>query len=48
MDKSFWHQRWANNEIAFHASQPHPMLEKYSHVLGLKKDTRVFTDRALI
>lgn len=42
MDKSFWHQRWANNEIAFHASQPHPMLEKYSPMLGLKNDSRVF------
>ncbi len=42
MEKTFWHQLWEKNAIAFHASQPHLMLVKHAPSLGLKKDSRVF------
>ena len=29
MDKNFWRQKWERNEIAFHASEPNPLLVKY-------------------
>lgn len=42
MDTSFWHQRWENNEIAFHESEANPLLVKYFNELSLAKGSRVF------
>lgn len=42
MDPDFWHQKWENNEIAFHEGETNPALLKYFDQLGLKKGARVF------
>jgi thiopurine S-methyltransferase len=42
MDPSFWHQRWQNNEIAFHGGEPNPLLVQYFKELSLEKGRRVF------
>ena len=42
MDKTFWHQRWEENKIAFHESQANPLLVKYFKALSLAKGSRVF------
>ena len=33
MEHSFWHNKWQNNEIAFHEPQGNALLVKYSSVL---------------
>lgn len=42
MDESFWHQKWADNKIAFHNSQVNSLLVKYAGMLSLEKGDRVF------
>lgn len=42
MDPSFWHQRWGQNDIAFHESDANPLLVKYSKQLSLVEGSRVF------
>ena len=42
MDTKFWHEKWENNQIAFHASEANPFLVKYFGVLKLSKQRRVF------
>ena len=42
MDASFWHQKWADNNIAFHYSEANPLLVKHFDDLSLKADSRVF------
>jgi thiopurine S-methyltransferase len=42
MDPSFWHQRWAKNEIAFHEPKANPLLVTHFKVLSLAKGRRVF------
>jgi len=42
MEASFWHQRWAANEINFHQSKPNPLLLKYFDALDCKNDSRIF------
>lgn len=42
MDKSFWHQKWERNEIAFHESEANPLLVKYFDRLSLAPGSRVF------
>jgi thiopurine S-methyltransferase len=42
MEASFWHQRWENNEIAFHEKEANPLLVKYVAALSLAKGSRVF------
>lgn len=42
MDTNFWHQKWGNNDIAFHESEANPLLVKYSKDLSLVKGSRVF------
>ena len=42
MDASFWRQKWEKNEIAFHESEPNPLLVKYFKELSLAKGSRVF------
>ena len=42
MDASFWHQRWGENDIAFHQSEANPLLVKYFKALSLAEGSRVF------
>jgi thiopurine S-methyltransferase len=42
MDASFWHQRWEDNNIAFHESEANPLLVKYFKQLSLVNGNRVF------
>jgi thiopurine S-methyltransferase len=42
MDASFWHQRWGENNIAFHESEANPLLVKYFKELSLVEGDRVF------
>jgi thiopurine S-methyltransferase len=42
MDAGFWHQRWENNEIAFHESKANPLLVKHFTELSLAKGRRIF------
>jgi len=42
VEKSFWHQIWENNEIAFHRRQANPLLVKYFNKLNLAEGARVF------
>lgn len=42
MNLSFWHQRWENNEIGFHESQPNPLLVTHFHELFMAKGRRIF------
>lgn len=42
MDASFWHQRWGNNDIAFHKNEVNPLLVRYFAALSLAKGSRVF------
>jgi thiopurine S-methyltransferase len=42
MDPSFWHQRWENNEIAFHERKANPLLVEHFSELALAKGSRIF------
>ena len=42
MDASFWHQRWGENNIAFHESEANPLLVKYFKELSPVEGDRVF------
>jgi thiopurine S-methyltransferase len=42
MDPSFWHQRWAKNEIAFHEPKANPLLVRHFKELSLPTGRRVF------
>jgi len=42
MDKTFWQQKWEDNDIAFHASSANPLLVQYFKELSLAKGARVF------
>lgn len=42
MDTSFWHQKWATNNIAFHKSEVNPLLVNHLKELTLATDSRVF------
>lgn len=42
MDASFWHQKWENNEIAFHEGKANAHLVKFFGELSLAKGSRVF------
>lgn len=42
MDKNFWHQKWASNQIAFHEREANPLLVKYFSNLSLAKGSRLF------
>lgn len=42
MDASFWHNKWANNEIAFHRSNPNPLLVDHVKALSLTKGSVIF------
>jgi thiopurine S-methyltransferase len=42
MDPNFWHQRWEDDDIAFHERDANPLLVKYFDRLSLAKGSRVF------
>lgn len=42
MDASFWHQKWRENNIAFHKSEVNPLVVKYFKELSLVEGSRVF------
>jgi thiopurine S-methyltransferase len=42
MDATFWHQRWATNNIGFHRSEVNPLLVTYFKELSIAKGSRVF------
>lgn len=42
MDASFWHERWAANQTAFHLGEANPLLVKYFKGLSLAAGARVF------
>jgi thiopurine S-methyltransferase len=42
MDIKFWHEKWKNNEIAFHEREANPHLVKYFSELSLMKGSRIF------
>ena len=42
MEASFWHNKWAANEIGFHESAPNPLLLQYVDALALAEASRLF------
>lgn len=42
MEPSFWHQKWARQEIAFHGSEANPLLLAHFDALALPPPGRVF------
>lgn len=42
MEHRFWHQRWENNDIAFHEGKANSLLIKYLDRLSLEKGSRIF------
>jgi thiopurine S-methyltransferase len=42
MDAKFWHQKWEQNQTAFHQSETNPMLAAYFRKLAVPKGGRVF------
>ncbi len=42
MEADFWHHKWANNEIAFHNAEAHPLPVKHVAALGLAPGARIF------
>jgi thiopurine S-methyltransferase len=42
MDPTFWHSRWAANEIGFHQSEVNPHLAEHFQKLALPAGARVF------
>lgn len=42
MDASFWHERWAKNELGWHERDVNPLLKTHFHRLALPAGGRVF------
>jgi len=42
MDANFWHNKWANNEIAFHRSNANPLLVNNIKELALAENSLIF------
>ena len=42
MHANFWHEKWEQNDIAFHEREANPLLVKYFDRLALPKGSRVF------
>ena len=42
MDANFWHLKWKNNQIGFHASRPNPKLVAHYSALDLKPTNKIF------
>lgn len=41
MDSTFWHDRWAHNQIGFHLPEVNPYLQRHWPGLGLASEARV-------
>lgn len=42
MDAEFWHERWGNNQIAFHEGEPNSRLVEHFGALDVPDEGRVF------
>lgn len=42
MQHDFWHQRWEQNQIAFHSHEINPQLQRYWPTLAIQPESRVF------
>ena len=42
MEHDFWHERWQNNQTAFHEDDGNALLHKYFGTLELSPGARVF------
>jgi len=42
MEESYWHDKWANQQIGFHQDEPHTYMVQYHSVLNLKPSDQVF------
>lgn len=42
MEAGFWHQRWENNQIAFHEGAPNQLLVEHLKTLSLAEGDRLF------
>ncbi len=42
MDANFWHNKWENNQIAFHRSEPNSLLTEHFNRLSLTKESVIF------
>lgn len=42
MDPSFWHRKWAENDIGFHQQETNHFLRGHVHQLGLAPASRLF------
>lgn len=42
MDASFWHDKWAKQQIGFHQNEPNPLMVQYQSTLNLKNADRIF------
>lgn len=42
MEASFWHERWAKNELGWHEREVNPLLTEHFHRLALPAGARVF------
>ncbi|WP_323844990.1 thiopurine S-methyltransferase [Microbulbifer magnicolonia] len=42
MDADFWHRKWAENDIGFHAGAANALLVKYFNAVCPKQNSRVF------
>jgi thiopurine S-methyltransferase len=42
MDASFWHRRWATNDIAWHERSGNGLLVEHLKALSIKPDGRIF------
>ena len=42
MDAKFWHERWANNQIAFHEPAANRLLLAHFAALGMPRQSRIF------
>lgn len=46
MQPDFWQQRWQDNQIGFHQSEPTTLMLKHWPTLGIAADSRVFVPLA--
>ncbi|MAT33697.1 MAG: thiopurine S-methyltransferase [Ponticaulis sp.] len=42
MEHEFWHERWGNNQIAFHEADGNELLKRHFHALDLEEGARLF------
>ena len=42
MEHDFWHERWENDQIAFHEGRPNVLLEHHFDALNLSSGDKIF------